>query len=405
MFQNLLLSEEVVNSLIQKGYTVPTEIQSKCIPLIVQGNDVVGRSQTGSGKTFAFGLPAIDKIDTQIPGVEILIICPTRELALQVADEIRKITANKEGCKLVPVYGGADISRQITALKRGKIVVGTPGRLMDHIQRRTLKLDKLKMLVLDEADEMLNMGFKEDIDQILKSVPKSRQTVMFSATIPPAIKAITKDYMNNPVYVEVGGELNAIDKINQSFIKTKRTGKKESLLKFFEEIKPERTIVFCNTKRMADEINIFLNNKGVAALALHGDMRQSERKRVMGDIKNQKASTLVATDVAARGIDINDVEYVLNYDLPNEVEYYIHRIGRTGRAGKSGNAVSFINTGEQMSRLMLFKNSTKSKIEEHILSEKLTLENPLEQKPAGRSGKGFMSKPSREKKLFRSFRR
>lgn len=397
MFDNLMLSEQVVKSLDLKGFITPTEIQTKCIPLIVEGKDVVGRSQTGSGKTFAFGLPAIDKIDTSIIGAEILIICPTRELALQVSEEIRKITANKEGCKLVPVYGGADMSRQILALKRGKIVVGTPGRLMDHIRRRTLRLDKIKMLVLDEADEMLNMGFKEDIDTILKSLPLERQTVMFSATFPPAIKAITKDYMKDPVYIEVGNALNPIDKIEQSYIKTKRTGKKDMLAEVFEKLKPERTLIFCNTKRMTDEINDFLNNLGVISLALHGDMRQSERRKVMNDIKSHKISTLVATDVAARGIDINDVEYVINYDLPNDVEYYIHRIGRTGRAGKSGNAITLINTREQYNKLNTFKNETKSKLTEHALSGELSFEAPSTPKPAGRGSSGFMSKPNRGK--------
>lgn len=403
MFNNLLLSEEVIKSLNLKGFTIPTEIQSKCIPLIVEGKDVVGRSQTGSGKTFAFGLPAIDKVDVTIEGVEILIICPTRELALQVTDEIRKITSNKEGCKLVPVYGGADISKQIKALKRCKIVVGTPGRLMDHIKRKTLKLDKLKMLVLDEADEMLNMGFKEDIEEILKKLPKQRQTVMFSATFPPAIKAITKNYMQSPVYIEIGDALNTIDKIEQSYIKTKRNDKKKALVNLFQKLNPERAVVFCNTKRMADEINLYLNSNDIISLALHGDMRQSERRRVMQDIKTHKVSTLVATDVAARGIDISDVEYVINYDLPNDIEYYIHRIGRTGRAGKSGKAITLINTNEQLVMLNRIKNSTKSKLIEHELSGELTLEYSEPAKSRGRSGggRGFMSKPHSSKKLSR----
>ncbi|MDD4003196.1 MAG: DEAD/DEAH box helicase [Clostridia bacterium] len=400
MFDNLMLSKEVQKNLDLKGFTTPTEIQSKCIPLIVEGKDVVGRSQTGSGKTFAFGLPAIDKIDTEINGVQILIICPTRELALQVAEEIRKISSNKEGCKLVPVYGGADISRQITALKKAKIVVGTPGRLIDHIMRRTLKLDKLKMLVLDEADEMLNMGFKEDIDRILKSVPKNKQTVMFSATFSSEIKSISKNYMVNPVYVELGNALNTIDAISQSYIKTKRNAKKETLIKMFSQLKPKRTIIFCNTKRMADEINSFLNSNEITSIALHGDMRQSERKRVIGDIKAHKVSTLVATDVAARGIDITDVEYIINYDVPNDVEYYIHRIGRTARAGKSGYAITLVNTNEQFSKLMQYKNATRAKITEHELSDELSAEKPKSENAYGKSRNGFMSKPEKRKKLF-----
>ncbi|MDD4316815.1 MAG: DEAD/DEAH box helicase, partial [Clostridia bacterium] len=338
MFNQLNLSEWILNALEAKSFVVPTEIQQTCIPLIAEGKDIVGRSKTGSGKTFAFGLPAIDKVDTQLKSIQILVVCPTRELALQVTDELRKITEFKEGCGIVPIYGGADIERQIRALKGGKIAVGTPGRLMDHMRRGTLKLHNLKMAVLDEADEMLNMGFRDDIESILKATPKSRQTVMFSATMPTAIKAITREYMIEPQYVEIGELNSTIDKIDQSYIRVSRTGKKAALIELFEKLSPERSIVFCNTKRMVDDIKGLLSGKGIDCLALHGDMRQSERKRVMESIKSHKVSTLVATDVAARGIDIEDVAYIFNFDLPNDVEYYIHRIGRTARAGKSGKA-------------------------------------------------------------------
>lgn len=368
MFGQLNLSKEVLEALESGSFLIPTEIQNLCIPLIAEGKDVMGRSQTGTGKTFAFGLPIIDKINAEEEGIEALIICPTRELALQVTDELKKVTKFKKGCSVVPVYGGSNISRQIVALKRAKIVVGTPGRLMDHIDRRTLKLGHIKTVVLDEADEMLNMGFRDDIETILKSTPSQRQTVMFSATMPPEIKEITRKYMINPEYIEIGKNNTPIDDLEQSFIQVMRNQKKEALLEFFETFKPERTIIFCNTKRMTDEISKFLNLRGHEALALHGDMRQNERKRVMSTIKSSVNFILVASDVAARGIDIKDVEYVINFDLPKDVEYYIHRIGRTGRAGKSGKTVSIINGKDQLDLINSFKATTGSKINEIKLS-------------------------------------
>lgn len=372
MFNNLKLSDEVLRALEIKGFTVPTEIQKICIPLIVDGKDVVGRSKTGSGKTFAFGLPAIDKIDLALKGIQVLVVCPTRELALQVTDEIRKITEFKPGCAVVPIYGGANIERQIKALKNGKIVVGTPGRLMDHLRRKTLKLHNIKMVVLDEADEMLNMGFREDIECILKDAPSIRQTVMFSATMPQAIKTITREYMVEPQYIEIGDSNSTLEEIDQSYVRISKNGKKDAIVELFRRLSPERTIVFCNTKRMVDEIRKLLSDKGFEALALHGDMRQGERKRVMNDIKMHKVSTLIATDVAARGIDIDDVEYIINFDVPNDVEYYIHRIGRTARAGKSGKAITLVNTREQLDMIEQFKKLTKSNIKEHLMSETLT---------------------------------
>lgn len=369
MFNKLKLNEDILKALEIKGFTIPTEIQEKCIPLILEGRDIIGRSKTGTGKTFAFGLPAINIIDTEMKSVQVLAVCPTRELAMQVTDEIRKVTEHKEGCNVVPIYGGANIDRQIKALKNAKIVVGTPGRLMDHLRRKTLKLHNIKIVVLDEADEMLNMGFREDIETILKNAPTQRQIVMFSATMPPAIKAIAKKFMNEPQSVEIGSLNTTLEEINQSFIRVARNAKKSALLELFNRLNPERTIVFCNTKRMVDEIKRFLISKDIKALALHGDMRQSERKKVMNDIKNHKVSVLVATDVAARGIDIIDVEYIINFDLPKDVEWYIHRIGRTGRAGKSGKAISLINTKEQLVLLDEFKKVTKSTINEHIMAQ------------------------------------
>jgi len=369
MFKELNLSDDIINALELKGFTIPTEIQTRCIPLILNGKDIVGRSQTGSGKTFAFGLPAIEKIDTMINAVQVLILCPTRELALQVTDELRKITESRENIKVVPVFGGADIVRQIKALKNGKIVVGTPGRLMDHLRRKTLKLDKIKMVVLDEADEMLNMGFKDDIEEILKNVKNVRQTVMFSATMPPLIKEITRNYMVSPEYIELGGLNSTLKEIEQSYLRTLRNGKKVALIELFKKISSSNTIVFTNTKKMAEELKELLVNEGINALSLHGDKRQSERNKVMSAIRAHKASALIATDVAARGIDIDDIEYIINFDLPNDIEYYIHRIGRTARAGKSGISITLINTTEQFNKLREYARLSGSEIKEHYLSE------------------------------------
>lgn len=368
MFEELNLSKDILNALASGGFVTPTQIQLECIPLLLEGHDVVGRSQTGSGKTFAFGLPILEKISNNEEGINALIICPTRELALQVTDELKKISKFKGSCNVVPVYGGADIVRQIKALKTAKVVVGTPGRLMDHIRRHTLKLNNIRTIVLDEADEMLNMGFRDDIETILKSTPKTRQTVMFSATMPYEIKEITKLYMNEPQYIEIGRDNSTLEEIEQHYVKVFRNQKKDALSEFLKEHAPKRTIIFCNTKRMTDDLEHFLYDKGYQSYALHGDMRQSQRKRVMTSIKGKDDFVLVASDVAARGIDIKDVDYVINYDLPNDVEYYIHRIGRTGRAGKSGKTLTIINDKEQLNLLKEFIKKTNSKIQELRLS-------------------------------------
>ncbi|MDR2634594.1 MAG: DEAD/DEAH box helicase, partial [Clostridiales bacterium] len=254
LFSEMNLSDEVVRSVEHNGFTIPTEVQASCIPAIMDGRDLVGRSKTGSGKTLAFGIPLIERINPEVKGVQCLVICPTRELAVQVADEMRKATEFKEGCKMTAVFGGADMGKQIDALKRAKIVVATPGRLMDHIARRTVRLENVKTVVLDEADEMLNMGFREDIEKILRFIPREHQTVMFSATMPPAIRRLTEDYMNTPLFVEIG-DLNAtIDTIEQTYLKVQKDSKKTTLVQLFNTCKPQSAIVFCNTKRMADEI-------------------------------------------------------------------------------------------------------------------------------------------------------
>ncbi len=378
MFDYLNLSKEVLRALSEKGFETPTEIQEKCIPLIQAGKDVFGRSKTGSGKTFAFSLPAIDMVDTSLQEVQVLMVCPTRELAVQVAEETRKATLYKKGCGIACVYGGASIVNQITALKKAKIVVGTPGRIMDHMRRRTLKLSSVKLVVLDEADVMLNMGFREDIETILRSVPKSRQTVMFSATIPPAIRAITKIYLKAPEFVEIGELNTTLEEIEQTYIRVAPMGKRQGLIELLGKLSPKGCIVFCNTKSMAELVSRLLINRGFNARALHGDMKQAERKRTLDDLKRRAIDILVASDVAARGLDIDDLDYIFNYDLPQDVEYYIHRIGRTGRAGKSGNAISIVSNSDELVLLKKYKEATKSDIVEHELSKTLSVFEAIE---------------------------
>ena len=363
-FNELNLPTYMLNAIDKQGFTDATEIQEKCIPLILNGKDVIGKSVTGSGKTFAYGLPLIEMVndDNFIQG---LVVCPTRELALQVCDELKKVTVAKESCKIVPIYGGSDITRQVIALKRSaKIVVGTPGRIMDHLRRKTLNLTHLKMLVLDEADEMLNMGFKEDIETILKSTNSSHQTVMFSATMPRPILEITKAFMKEPIMIEIGRTNETASKIKQYFV---CHDKNEALVKLMEIFKPKISIVFCNTKAMVEVITKYFNHNGMNAVALHGDMRQSARKKAINDIKTSKTQVLVGTDVAARGLDVKNVDIVFNYDIPYDIEYYIHRIGRTARAGSEGVSFTLIANKKQSRQISLIKKETNSVIEQYNL--------------------------------------
>lgn len=367
-FKELNLPEYITSTLDKMGITEPTEIQSRAIPLIAGGKDVIGKSKTGSGKTFAYGIPAIDLIDTDSKATQILVVCPTRELTVQVTDELRKLSETKEGCRAVPVFGGSSMDRQIQSLKKGaRIVVGTPGRLMDHIARRTLRLKNVKLLVLDEADEMLNMGFREDIEKILESVNPYRQTVMFSATMPEPILKITDNYMKDPVLVEVdqGGKNVAID---QYFLNVGLKEKGKALIELFGVLKPELSITFCNTKKMVDNLTKTLVEAGLPALALHGDMRQSERSKVMREIKSTGRGMLVATDVAARGIDISGVDVVFNYDLPVNHDFYVHRIGRTGRAGRTGKAYTLLNTKYQVTAFAETMKQTGNVAKEYYCS-------------------------------------
>lgn len=363
-FRVLVLKKELQRALEDMGFEQPTEIQTQAIPLIRKGRDVIGRSQTGTGKTMAFAIPAVEMINTGEQGVQVLIMCPTRELALQCSDEIKRLTKYTPGIRAVEVYGGAPMDRQITRLKRANIVIGTPGRIMDHLRRRTLRLDKVRLAVLDEADEMLSMGFREDMETILRETPAERQTVLFSATMPPAILAITEEFQKQPELVKAKSEQLTLDNIRQEYVEVPMGRKTDALKLLLYYYEPSLSMVFCNTKKMADELTEELKKSGINAEALHGDLKQSQRTSVMEKFRYGSTSVLVATDVAARGIDVNDVEYVFNYDIPQNNEYYVHRIGRTGRIGKNGISVTICSGRRQVALLREIVRELKCSIEE-----------------------------------------
>lgn len=361
-FKELNLSDSMQKALDFMGFEEATPIQSKAIPVVMEGRDVIGQAQTGTGKTCAFGVPAVEMIDSKQQGVQVLVLCPTRELAIQVSEEFRSLCKYKKGIKSLAIYGGQSIDRQIIALKgKPQVIIGTPGRIMDHMRRRTLKFQNLKMVVLDEADEMLNMGFREDIDTIFAELPTERQTMLFSATMPKGILEIANLYMNNPEHVVTLQKEVTINTIEQYYIEVRENSKLELLCRLVDARNIKLAIVFCNTKWKVDELCTSLQARGYSSEALHGDMKQRERDRVMNKFRKGQVEILIATDVAARGIDVNDVEAVFNYDIPSDTEYYVHRIGRTGRAGKKGVSYSFV-FGRDIYKLRDIERYTKSKI-------------------------------------------
>ena len=343
LFSELGLSPEILKAIDKLGFEQAAPIQAEAIPLLMQGRDVVGQSQTGSGKTAAFAVPAIEKVDAASRATQILVLCPTRELAVQVSEEVHKLTLFKRGIHALPIYGGQSYERQFYGLQQGaQIVIGTPGRVMDHMRRGTLRLDGLKMVILDEVDVMLNMGFREDMETILQATPATRQTVLFSATIPRPIQDLIAKYVRDPVQVKIEQKELTVPTVEQSYFEVDRRFKVELLTRLIDIHDLKLGIIFCNTKRMVDELVEHLNAQGYSADGLHGDMSQMMRDRVMNKFRKSGLNFLVATDVAARGIDVDDVQVVFNYDLPYDVEDYVHRIGRTGRAGRSGRAISFV---------------------------------------------------------------
>ncbi len=367
-FNELQLTEEVLHAVDDMGYEEMTEIQARSIPLIKNGVDIIGKSNTGTGKTAAFGIPAIESISRDRNGVEVLILCPTRELAMQACDEIKKFSKYMSWVKPCAVYGGASMEKQIMDLKRGaNLVVGTPGRVMDHMRRRTLKFGNLKMVILDEADEMLNMGFREDIESILQDVPEERQTILFSATMPPAILEITNQYQKDPEFIKIDAKYRTVDTIEQYYFDVPSGMKTEAIQYLLLAYEPKASMIFCNTKKMVDELTEALTLKGFKAAGLHGDMKQSQRSFVMDKFKAGRINILIATDVAARGIDVDGIDVVFNYDLPQDNEYYIHRIGRTGRAGKSGTAYTLLSNRKQIYDLKALSRYIKAEIKEKEL--------------------------------------
>lgn len=361
-FEDLGLRPQILRAVTEMGFEAASPIQARAIPLLMEGKDVIGQAQTGTGKTAAFGIPLLEKTDPKNRKLQALVLCPTRELAIQVADEMRRLCRFMHGIKILPIYGGQDIGKQIRSLKGGiQLVIGTPGRVMDHMRRHTLKFDELHTIVLDEADEMLNMGFREDIETILKDVPEERQTVLFSATMPKPILDITKNYQKDAELVKVVKKELTVRNIDQYYYEVKEKNKQEVLSRLLDMYNPKLSLVFCNTKRRVDELTTALQGRGYFAEGLHGDMKQSQRDRVMNSFRNGKTEILIATDVAARGIDVDDVEAVFNYDLPQDDEFYVHRIGRTGRAGRVGRAFTFI-VGKEVYKLKDIQRYCKTKI-------------------------------------------
>jgi len=363
LFSELGLSEELLKAVGKLGFEQASPIQATAIPVLMEGRDVVGQSQTGSGKTAAFAIPAIERVNPQDRTTQVLILCPTRELAVQVSEEVHKLALFKKGIFALPIYGGQSYDRQLYGLKQGaQIVIGTPGRVMDHMKRGTLQLKTVKTVILDEADVMLDMGFRDDIEFILKSVPAERQTVFFSATMPRPIQELIKKYARNPAQLSIEQQAATVPTVEQSYYEVDRRFKVELLTRLIDIHDFKIGIVFCNTKRMVDDLVDHLNAQGYSADRLHGDMNQTMRDRVMNKFRKSGLEFLVATDVAARGIDVDDVQVVFNYDLPYDGEDYVHRIGRTGRAGRPGIAISFA-AGREVFQIAQIERYTKRKID------------------------------------------
>ena len=352
-FEEMCLDTRIMRAIAEMGFEQPSPIQAQSIPIAVEGKDMIGQARTGTGKTASFGIPMLQRINPKDKNLQAIVLGPTRELAIQSANEIRKV---------LPIYGGQEISKQIRSLKGGvQIVIGTPGRVMDHLRRHTLKPQTVDIVVLDEADEMLNMGFREDIETILGQLPEERQTMLFSATMPKPILEIAKRYLHEPEIVKVIQKELTVPKIEQYYYEVNPRKKNEVLSRLLDMYDPSLSLVFCNTKRKVDELVADLKGRGYFAEGLHGDMKQSQRDRVMNGFRNGRTDILVATDVAARGIDVDDVEAVFNYDVPQDDEYYVHRIGRTGRAGREGRAFTLV-VGKEIYKLKDIQRYCKTKI-------------------------------------------
>ena len=361
-FEDLELDAKIMRAITDMGFEAASPIQGQAIPLELQGLDIIGQAQTVTGKTAAVGIPLLQKIYPKNKKPQAIILCPTRELAIQVSEEIRRLAKYMHGVKVLPIYGGQEIGRQIRSLKDGvQVIIGTPGRVMDHMRRKTVKMDQIHTVVLDEADEMLNMGFLEDMETILSALPEERQTLMFSATMPQAIQRIAANFQKDPQIVRVVKKELTVPKVTQYYYEVKPKNKLEVMCRLLDLYDPKLSVVFCNTKKQVDELVQGLQGRGYFAEGLHGDLKQEQRDRVMRAFRTGRTDILVATDVAARGIDVDDVEAVFNYDVPQDDEYYVHRIGRTGRAGREGKAFNLV-VGKEVYKLREIQRYCKTRI-------------------------------------------
>lgn len=373
-FNELNLSKEVLQAVEDLGFEKPSEVQEATIPTILEGRDVLAQAQTGTGKTASFGIPMIEKMEDNCNSLQALVLVPTRELARQVSDELKKLAKHKKFIKVVPIYGGADMGKQLRELKRdASIVVGTPGRVMDHMKRKSIVLDEISFLTLDEADEMFDMGFRDDMKTIIERTNPKRQTLFFSATFDNNIKEFSKLYQNNPAKVIIEKKELTAEKIEQFYLELNRNMKTEILNRLILIHKPKKSIIFCNTKRMVENLEVEIAQRGYRVDSLHGDMRQSSRDNVMKKFRKGTIDILIATDVAARGLDVSDIDVVFNYDLPQQAEYYVHRIGRTARAGKKGLSFTFV-TSRDYPKFKEIEKYAKIKMEKMKLPTKSDVE-------------------------------
>ncbi len=361
-FKSMNLLDETQRAISDMGFEKATPIQSLAIFPLLEGKDVIGQAQTGTGKTLAYAVPAVETLEEKNPNPQVLILCPTRELAIQVSNILKILLKYRRKASAVAIYGGQRIDLQIRAIRKGaQVIVGTPGRIMDHMRRKTLKFDNVKMVIVDEADEMLNMGFIDDIKTILGEVPIERQIALFSATMPKAILGLSKKFQKNRKFLKVSHEKLMVENVEQLYFIIRESDKTILLSRLLSMYNPESSIVFCNTKKKVDELISALKSLGYQADAIHGDIRQASRDRVMESFRSRNTKILVATDVAARGIDVKNVEIIFNYDLPQYHEYYIHRVGRTGRMGKSGKAFTFV-TGREVNKLKNIQRYAKADV-------------------------------------------
>ncbi|MBV7295082.1 DEAD/DEAH box helicase [Corynebacterium sp. TAE3-ERU12] len=363
-FDNLDLPEKVVAAVAKVGYETPSPIQAETIPTLMTGQDLVGLAQTGTGKTAAFALPVLARIDPSVRRPQALVLAPTRELALQVADSFQQFADHLGGIQVLPIYGGQSYGIQLSGLRRGaQVIVGTPGRVIDHLQKGSLDISTLSFVVLDEADEMLQMGFQDDVERILSDTPEDKQVALFSATMPAAIRRLSKKYLNNPAEVTVKSETRTAENIRQRYLMTAHRNKLDALTRMLEVEEFEAMIVFVRTKHETEELAEKLRARGFTAAAINGDIAQNQRERTIDQLKDGRLDILVATDVAARGLDVDRISHVVNFDIPHDTESYVHRIGRTGRAGRSGEALLFVTPRENR-LLRAIERATKSRLEE-----------------------------------------